>query len=481
MRYLSTRGQAPVRGFADVLLEGLARDGGLYVPEAIPHYRPQLRAAGDRPPAYVDVAGDVIARYLVSPPANGGPGHPPPAEDPGQLDGVRQQFEGVPGLIADAYATFDHPEVCPLVPLGPNLWVQELWHGPTLAFKDVALQLVGRLMDVELQRRRERRTIVVATSGDTGSAAIAACVGRANLDIVVLHPAGRTSEVQRRQMTTVDEPNVHNVAVEGTFDDCQDIVKGLFADHPFQDEVALGAMNSINWGRVVAQIVYYVTGAAAVGPEFELVTFSVPTGNFGNILAGWYAKHMGTPIDRLLIASNRNDILTRWVDTGALSAEGVVPTLSPSMDIGVSSNHERLVFELLDRNGGATADLMGRFRATGHVEAPRDPTFAAARLDDGETLAEIARVQAETGYLVDPHTAVGIGAARRLRRDPDERIVCLSTAHPAKFPDAVERATGVRPPLPERLADLFDRPERYETVPADLKVIQDFVRNAVGS
>jgi threonine synthase len=476
MKYLSTRGDAPVLGFNDVLLEGLARDGGLYVPETIPHYRPQLNAvSNDGPRSYVEVAQELLARYIVPSP----PDDSPPVEYPDQLGTVRDDGHAVARLVAEAYATFDHPEVCPLVPMGENLWVQELWHGPTLAFKDVALQLVGRLMDHELARRGERRTIVVATSGDTGSAAIAACVGRANLDIVVLHPAGRTSEVQRRQMTTVDEPNVHNVAVEGTFDDCQDLVKALFAEEAYRDEVALGAMNSINWGRVVAQIVYYVTGTAAVAPDYELVTFAVPTGNFGNILAGWYAKHMGTPIDRLLIASNRNDILARWVATGALSAESVVPTLSPSMDIQVSSNHERLLFELLGRDGRATAELMGRFRATGHVEAPGDSTFAAARLDDGETLAEMSRVYAETGYLADPHTAVGIGAARRLRRNPDERIICLSTAHPAKFPDAVERATGIRPPLPARMADLFDLPERYDTLPADLSQVQAYVRTAV--
>ncbi len=443
MKYVSTRGSAPTLGFGDVVLEGLARDGGLYVPERLPPLPASAPGAG-----YVEVATDVMAPFA-------------------DID--------LAPLAAEAYATFDHPDVCPVVELGDGLWVQELWHGPTLAFKDVALQLVGRIMDEELTRRGERRSIVVATSGDTGSAAIAACVGRAALDIVVLHPAGRTSDVQRRQMTTVDEPNVHNVAIEGTFDDCQDLVKAMFADEAFRDELSLGAMNSINWARVLCQIPYYVTAARAVG---DRPSICVPTGNFGNILAGWYARGMGAEIDRLLIASNRNDILTRWVTTGILVADDVVPTLSPSMDIQVSSNHERLLFELLGRDGAATAELMQRFRSQGSVEAPRPPDcFAGASLDDEQTIAEIRRVWHDHGYVVDPHTAVGIGAARRLRRD-GEAVVCLSTAHPAKFPDAVERATGSRPPFPERLAEALARPERYEVLPNDLELVQAHVRRA---
>jgi threonine synthase len=344
-----------------------------------------------------------------------------------------------------------------------------------LAFKDVALQLVGRLMDAELERRGERRTIVVATSGDTGSAAIAACVGRANLDIVVLHPAGRVSEVQRKQMTTVDEPNVHNVAVDGTFDDCQDLVKAMFADEVFRDEMQLGAMNSINWGRVVAQITYYVTGQLAAGHP---CTFAVPTGNFGNVLAGWYARKMGTPIERFIIGSNVNDILARWVETGALVAGDVVPTWSPSMDIQVSSNLERLLFELLDRDGARTADLMVRFREIGSVEAPRDPSFAAARIDDRETLDVISDVYERYDYLIDPHTAVGIGAARKVGRD-GEHIICLSTAHPAKFPDAVRKATGVEPEIPERLAAALEGEERFERLGNDLELVKAFVSASI--
>jgi threonine synthase len=299
------------------------------------------------------------------------------------------------------------------------------------------------------------------------------------LDIVVLHPAGRVSDVQRRQMTTVDAPNVHNVAVEGTFDDCQDLVKALFADAALRERIGLSAMNSINWARVAAQIVYYVAAAAAVGA----CDVAVPTGNFGNVFAGWIARHGGAPIERLVIGSNSNDILTRWARTGDLAQLGVVPTLSPSMDIQVSSNHERLLFELLGRDGAATAELMGRFRGVGAVEAPSDPTFVAASLDDAATLDVIADLYHRTGYLADPHTAVGIGAARQCRAgDPvaaERPVVCMATAHPAKFPDAVERATGVRPALPDHMADLFDRPERYDVLPADADAVRTHVERCV--
>jgi threonine synthase len=434
VKFVSTRGRAPELDFAGALLEGLARDGGLYVPDALP------KLPGDVPSDYVDV-GALVTGLDVD-------------------------------VLREAYATFDHPDVCPVVQLDDDLWVQELWHGPTLAFKDVALQLVGRLMDAELERRGERRTIVVATSGDTGSAAIAACVGRANLEIVVLHPAGRCSDVQRKQMTSVHEPNVHNVAIEGTFDDCQDLVKAMFADQAFRDELQLGAMNSINWGRVLAQIPYYVTGQGAVGAP---CTFSVPTGNFGNVLAGWYARRMGAPIDRFIIGSNANDILTRWVTTGALVAAEVIPTWSPSMDIQISSNLERLLFELLDRDGAHTAELMVRFRDIGSVEAPRDPTFGAARVDDRETIDVIRDVYERYGYLVDPHTAVGIGAAAKVRHD-GERIVCLSTAHPSKFPDAVRKATGVDPPIPDRLAAALEGEEKYDVLANDLVAVKNYVR-----
>jgi threonine synthase len=449
VRYVSTRGRAPVLDFTDVLLTGLAADGGLYVPEAWP----ALPEGWDEPRPYAELATEVLWPYV---------------------EGSALDRPDLARLVEEAYATFDHPDVCPLVEIEPGLCVVELFHGPTLAFKDVALQLVGRLFDHELARRGERATIVVATSGDTGSAAIAACVGRPNLDVVVLHPAGRVSDVQRRQMTTVDAPNVHNVAVEGTFDDCQALLKALFADEELRRRVGLSAMNSINWARVAAQVVYYVLAAAAAGP----CEVAVPTGNFGNILAGWIARRSGAPIERLVIGSNSNDVLTRWARTGELVRSEVVPTLSPSMDIQVSSNHERLLFELLGRDPRATAELMARFRDVGSVEAPVDPTFAAASLDDDATLEVIADLYRRTGYLADPHTAVGIGAARACRSGggrEDLPLVCMATAHPAKFPDAVERATGVRPALPEHLADLHDRPERYEVLPADLDAVRAHV------
>jgi threonine synthase len=452
MKYVSTRGQAPVLDFADVLLAGLAADGGLYVPESWP----PLADRWQEPRPYAELAAELIWPYVE------GSAVPRPVLD---------------DLVADAYATFDHPATVPLVEIEPGLCVAELFHGPTLAFKDVALQLVGRLFDWELQRRGERRTIVVATSGDTGSAAIAACVGRPTIDIVVLHPAGRVSDVQRRQMTTVDAPNVHNVAIEGTFDDCQHLLKGLFADRALRERVGLSAMNSINWARVAAQVVYHVVAAGAVGP----CEVAVPTGNFGNVLAGWIARRSGAPIERLIIGSNRNDILTRWARTGALVRDEVVPTLSPSMDIQVSSNHERLLFELLGRDSAATAELMDRFRSLGSVEGPRDLVFAAASLDDAATLAVIADLHRRTGYLADPHTAVGIGAAQACRGDTDLPVVCLATAHPAKFPDAVEQATGIRPDLPAHLADLLDRPERCDLLPAEFGAVRSYVERAVAA
>ena len=450
MKYVSTRGRAPVLEFADVLLAGLATDGGLYVPEAWPAL-PAGWQAGWAGRPYAEFAADVLWPYVEG-------SMPRPVVD---------------DLVASAYATFDHPDVCPLVEIEPGVHVAELFHGPTLAFKDVALQLVGRLFDWELSRRGRRATIVVATSGDTGSAAIAAWVGRPPLDVVVLHPAGRVSDVQRRQMTTVDAPNVHNVAIEGTFDDCQDLVKALFADAALRERVGLSAMNSINWARIAAQITYYVTAAAAVGP----CEVAVPTGNFGNVLAGWIARRSGAPIEGLVVGSNRNDILARWVRTGALSLgpDGVVPTHSPAMDIQVSSNHERLLFELLGRDAAETAQTMDRFRAVGSVEVPRDPVFAAASLDDAATLAEIRRVHEASGYVADPHTAVGIGAGRAARRHPELPLVCLATAHPAKFPDAVEAAIGVRPPLPDHLADLLSRPERYDVLAADVAAVTEYV------
>ncbi len=452
MRYVSTRGLAPELGFADVLLAGLADDGGLYVPTSWP----QLATFG---PAddYAAVAAAVMLPYVGD-------------------DVPKETFET---MCRQAYATFGHPAVTPLVQIGPNEWVLELFHGPTLAFKDVALQLVGRLFDYVLAERGQRVTIVGATSGDTGSAAIDAVKHCDNVDIVILYPNGRTSDVQRRQMTTVDSPNVHAIAVDGTFDDCQDLVKAMFADQAFRLQYQLSAVNSINWARIVAQVVYYVWAARSLGNQ--PVSFSVPTGNFGNVLAGWIARRSGAPIESLVIGSNTNDILTRFVETRAMVNDGVTPTLSPSMDIAVSSNFERLLFEMNGRDGGMTAEQMNRFRAVGRLDVESDqfdawiaPVFKAACFDDSQTLATIADVYRRTGMLTEPHTAVGIAAARA-KGDPGVPIVTLATAHPAKFPDAVERATGIRPPLPPHLADLFERHERTSLLANDLGAVQAFV------
>ncbi len=453
MRYVSTRGKAPELGFADALLAGLADDGGLYVPAEWP-LLPPTRAL-DAARTYAEVAERVVAPFV--------------GDDIGPAD--------LAAMCRDAYATFRHPAVVPLVQIDHRQWLAELFHGPTLAFKDVALQLVGRLFDHVLGARGDHVTIVGATSGDTGSAAIEAVHGCAHVDIVILYPRGGPSEVQRRQMTTVAAPNVRAVAVEGTFDDCQDLVKAMFNDAPFRQRMRLSAVNSINWARVMAQVVYYVTTARSLRAP---MTACVPTGNFGNIFAGWVARRMGTPIEDFIVASNANDILTRFVNHGDMSIAPVVPTLSPSMDIQVSSNFERMLWVINDGDGPRTGEQMVRFRESGRLQV--DPegmarwitgAFRASRSTDSELLAEIRRVHAETGLLIDPHTATGTLAATRLARD--RPVVTMATAHPAKFPDAVERATGIRPALPDHLADLFKREERTEDVPNNLAVVEDYV------
>ncbi len=453
MRYISTRGRAPSLDFAGVLLAGLATDGGLYMPDSWPHFAPaDLRALRGLP--YGELAARVIAPFTA-----------------GAVDATTIQR-----LCRESYAGFSHPAVVPLVQLDTGLWVQELFHGPTLAFKDLALQLVGRLFDHVLTERDARITIVGATSGDTGSAAIEACRDRARVDISILHPAGRTSEVQRRQMTTVLSDNVRNYAIDGNFDDCQDLVKAMFADAPFRDAVHLSAVNSINWARIAGQIAYYVAAAVALGAPDREVAFAVPTGNFGNVLAAWAARRMGVPISRLTVASNRNDILTRFLASNDMSIRPVEPSLSPSMDIGVSSNFERLLFELLGRDAGLTSASMDGFRATGRMEVP-DTAWQHARslfhgfaCTDDATLAEIRRTHAQTGYLADPHTATALAA---LRAEPPRcATVVAATAHPAKFPDAIEAAIGLRPPLPPHLADLYDRAERLTALPNDLHTVQ---------
>jgi threonine synthase len=459
VRYISTRGDAPILEFDEVLLAGLAEDGGLYVPETWP----QLTADGLRDLrglSYAETAVHVMTPFLG-----------------GRIDAAT--FEG---LVRDAYAQFDHPAVAPLRQLDANLWLLELFHGPTLAFKDAALQLLGRLFDHVLTRRGERVTIVGATSGDTGSAAIEACRDREAIEIFILHPHGRVSDVQRRQMTTVMSPNVHNIAVEGSFDDCQDLVKAMFADRRFRDELRLSAVNSINWARIMAQIVYYVQAAVALGAPDRPVAFAVPTGNFGNVYAGYAARQMGLPIAELVIGSNRNDILTRFMETGVMEMRDVEPSLSPSMDIQVSSNFERLLFDVCEREGRAVLDTMIDFRRTGTLTVPQGgmkpirALFDGHRMDDEQTLAAIASEHGAHGELLDPHTVIGVGAARAKVRYPATPMVALATAHPAKFPDAVEQATGTRPALPPRLADLLEHEERFAVLPNDVEAVKAHVR-----
>ncbi len=455
--YISTRGAAPPAGFDDILLSGLARDGGLYVPDAWPAWTAET-LAGWQGLSYAGLAAEICAPFMAGSAA----------------------AAGLPALAEASYAGFDDPAVAPLVPLEDGLYLQELFHGPTLAFKDYALQLVGRLFDAVLSARGERITVVGATSGDTGPAGIAACAGREAIDIFMLHPAGRTSEVQRRQMTTAPDGNVFNIAVEGAFDDCQDMVKALFADEALRDRVGLSAVNSINWARVMVQIVYYVHAALQIGAPERPVSFAVPTGNFGNVFAGYGARQCGLPVARLIVGSNANDILTRFFRRNAMEIRGVTPTLSPSMDIQVSSNFERLLFDLLDRDGAAVASAIRAFRDGGRL--PLDDArwrraaalFDGASLDDEGTVAEMRRVFERTGRQIDPHTAVGLAAARQCRAG-GEPVVVLSTAHPAKFPDAVERATGRRPALPPHLADLHEREERCVTMAKDTARLTDYV------
>ncbi len=457
MRYESTRGKAEPVDFPGALLAGLASDGGLFCPTEIPEL-PELSAEL----GYVAVAQRVMWPFV---------------------EGTLSQDEFFT-MVEESYGGFRDQRVCPVLDLGDGHHLLDLTQGPTLAFKDVALQLVGRLLDFELGRRGRRMTVLAATSGDTGSAAIEALRGRANVDIMVLHPEGRVSEVQRRQMTTVDADNVRNVAVSGaSFDDCQNLVKAAFNDPAMRDSYGLAAVNSINWARVMAQVVYYEWASLqVVGDTGRPVSFTVPTGNFGNILAGWYAKRMGVNIDQLVVASNRNDVLTRFFETGALAAQQVEPSLSPSMDIQISSNFERLLWEASGRDGEHVTDVLSRFAIEGMAAVPTEwvdtirSEFDAGRLDDDATLREIAFVHDRLDLLIDPHTAVGTEVARRLRRDPSVPMITLATAAPAKFPDAVEQATGVRPPLPPFLDELFAREEFYEVASSTLAAVDAQLR-----
>ena len=464
MKYVSTRGRAPELEFEDALLTGLARDGGLYVPAEWPRWS-EGEIASLAGLSYEQTAFRVMRPYL----------------------GTSIADNDLRDMIGAAYATFRHEAVVPLRQMAANDWLLELFHGPTLAFKDVAMQILARLFDHVLAAKGRRITVVGATSGDTGSAAIEAFRGRDTTDIFILHPKGRVSEVQRRQMTTVLDANVHNIAVEGSFDDCQALVKAMFNDHAFRDEVSLAGVNSINWGRVMAQIVYFFTSAVALGAPHRPVSFSVPTGNFGDIFAGFAAAKMGLPIEKLVIATNVNDILARTLETGRYEVDKVVPTISPSMDIQVSSNFERLLFDAYGRDGEAVSRLMQSLSQSGAFEVDAEQMseirerFAAARIDEAETAETIRRTLEETEELVDPHSAVGLAAAARLRGTPSVPMVTLATAHPAKFPDAVKKATGIHPELPHAMSDLFEREERLAALPNDLGAIEAFIRERARS
>jgi threonine synthase len=459
VKYVSTRGGSPELEFEDVLLAGLARDGGLYVPVEWPQLSERkIRAMAGL--TYQEVALRVMQPFV--------------GEAIAEADLAR--------MIDEAYRSFGHKAVVPLVQLDANDWLLELFHGPTLAFKDVAMQILARLFDHVLAKRGRRITVVGATSGDTGSAAIEAFRGRETSDIFIMHPKGRVSEVQRRQMTTVLDANVHNIAIEGSFDDCQALVKAMFNDHAFRDEISLAGVNSINWGRVMAQIVYFFTSAVALGAPARAVSFSVPTGNFGDIFAGYVAARMGLPIEKLIVATNRNDILARTLATGRYEVGEVHPTMSPSMDIQVSSNFERLVHDAYGRDAAAVRRLMESLSQSGaftidplRLDAIR-ALFGAKRVDEAETAATIAATLAATGELVDPHTAVGLAAAKAERGDRATPMVTLATAHPAKFPDAVTKAAGIHPELPARMKDLFERRERLTVLPNDLGAVEGFIR-----
>ena len=460
MKYVSTRGQAPELGFEEAMLSGLARDGGLYVPATVPRMTPGDIAA------LAGLSYEEAAFRVMRPFVGGSFGD--------------SEFGDI---ITRAYAGFRHEARVPLAQLGPNHFLLELFHGPTLAFKDVAMQLIGQLFEAALERRGQRVTIVGATSGDTGSAAIEAFRGLEAVDVVILFPDGRVSEVQRRQMTTPDEANVHALAMAGDFDDCQARLKDMFNDFAFRDAVHLAGVNSINWARVLAQVVYYFTSAVSLGAPHRAVSFTVPTGNFGDIFAAYIARRMGLPIEKLVLATNQNDILHRTLETGVYETRGVTPSISPSMDIQVSSNFERVLFDVYDREGAAVAQLMNGLQDTGQFTLSQGALarlrdiFATGRASEEETRATIADVFAHNGQILCPHSAVAVKVANEhLGPTP---MISLATAHPAKFPDAVEAACGVRPPLPPHMADLFTRPERITHVNNDLGAIETLIRERI--
>jgi threonine synthase len=463
LKYVSTRGQAPSLDFEQVLMAGLARDGGLYVPEIWPTFTAdRIAALAGR--SYVEVACEVMQPFV----------------------GETIAPDELAAIVTEAYSRFAHPAVTPLVQLDSNLWLLELFHGPTLAFKDLAMQILGLMMDRTLRRAGQRATLLAATSGDTGAAAVEAFRDREAIDLVVLFPDGRVSAAQRRQMTTSGAANVHPVAVRGTFDDCQGLVKTLFNDHAFRDRYRLSAVNSINWARIMAQTVYYFTAAVALGAPHRHVAFSVPTGNFGDIFAGFVALKMGLPIERLIVATNSNDILTRTLATGRYEPRPVVATASPSMDIQVSSNFERLLFEAGGRDASRIRDLMNAFAERGSFTlsepelAAIGGVFGAARADEAETSATIARLYRDAGYMADPHTAVGLTAAAKVKGDNSVPMIALATAHPAKFPDAIEASTGRLPDIPARLQAALSGKEEFSIIDADPGAVAGFIAARAG-
>ena len=462
MQYQSTRGSKQIVGFEEVLLAGLAPDGGLYVPTEWPKARNEPNKITTR--TYAANAASLMGPFV----------------------GTGIDKDTLNSITLEAYAEFHHADVAPLVEIGDGHWLLELFHGPTLSFKDFALQVLGRLFDHVLERKGQRLTIVGATSGDTGSAAISACQARANIDIFILHPHGRISNVQRRQMTSVKAENVFNIAIEGTFDDCQKLVKAMFNDTTFRREQALGAINSINWARILAQIVYYYVSAARLNNGAP--TFAVPTGNFGDVYAGYVASRVGLPIQKLIVATNTNDILAQSLTTGIHKLEAVKPTITPSMDIQIASNFERLLFEIYDRDGTEISRHMETLNSDGGYTIDTErlnrtrSLFTGVSIDETQTRNEMERVHAETGLLIDPHTAVGVAAARAHLATNDGPVISLATADPAKFPDSVENATGQRPKTPERLAKALASSERYEVLERDLKSLQAYIgaRSRVG-
>jgi len=456
VKFVSTRGEAPALSFEGALLAALARDGGLYMPEAWPRLEPEA-IAGLAGLDYADAAYRVMSPFL--------------AGDPCLAD--------LEAVLEEAYGSFHHPAVAPLRQIAPNTFILELFHGPTLAFKDLAMQVVARLMNRALLRKGTHATVIGATSGDTGAAAIEAFRGLEAIDIFILHPKGRISDVQRRQMTTANEANVHNIAVEGTFDDCQNIIKALFGDLALRDRLELTGINSINFARILAQIAYYFTAAVSLGAPHRAVAFAVPTGNFGDIFAGYAARGMGLPVKRLVIATNLNDSLARALSTGIYQPRGVIATSSPSMDIQLASNFERLLFELAGRDGARVRARMDELRRTGafHLEAGElaelRALFAAHSIDEHETEMTIRNLYAEAGVVIDPHTAVGLAAARQ--ESVGTPMIVLSTAHPAKFPETIERATGLLPQQPERLKAKLGQEERLTVLPNDAKTVASFI------